>query len=115
MPFLKAGPVVWKKLGIKVSSDTTAFMMQMSRVDEETSDAIQAAIFSAFNTASSPIDIETVVYALAAFMHADPLRKHLVSDEVFAEPYGGDRTQYVLRAVYDLTAATANGGNDDER
>jgi hypothetical protein len=104
MPFLKSGAAIWKKLGIKVAPENTAYMMQMKSVDAETSEAIQAAIWSAFNTASYPIDIETAVFVLAAFMHADPLRQHLVSDETFTEPYG-DRTQYGLHKVYDLAAA----------
>lgn len=114
MPFLKSGPVIWKKLGIKVLPDDTAYMMQMNTVDPDTSEAIQAAIWSAFNTACYPIDIETVVFALATFMHADPLRKHLVSDEVFVEAYG-DRTEYGLRKFCDLPdMAGDEGGSDDE-
>jgi hypothetical protein len=103
MPFLKSGPAIWKKLGINVPLESTTYMMQMESVDAETSDAIQAAIWSAYNTAAYPIDIETVVFALATFIHADPLRKHLVSEEAFDEPYG-DRTQYVLKPVYNLAA-----------
>jgi hypothetical protein len=106
MPFLKSGLTIWRKLGIDVSPETTAYMMQMLSVDPETSEAIQAAIWSAFNTASYPIDIETAVFVLAAFMHADPLRQHLVSNEKFIEPYG-DRTQYVLQPVYDPTSILA--------
>jgi hypothetical protein len=111
-PFLKSGPVIWKKLGIRISPENTAYMMQMNSVDAETSEAIQAAIWSAFNTAQYPIDIETAVFVLATFMHADPLRKHLISGEPFAEPYG-DRTQYGLRKICDLAAA--DDGDEDER
>lgn len=107
MQFLKSGPAIWKKLGIKVSAESTAYMMQMASVDAETSEAIQAAIWSAYNTAAYPIDIETTVFALAAFMHADPLRKHLVSDETFIEPYG-NRTRYALREVYGPMRSEAN-------
>jgi hypothetical protein len=110
-PFLKSGPAIWKKLGIKISPENSAYMMQMKSVDAETSEAIQAAIWSAFNTAQYPIDIETAVFVLATFMHADPLRKHLVSDEPFAEPYG-DRTRYGLRKIYDLPAS--DDGDEDE-
>jgi hypothetical protein len=113
MPFLKSGPAIWKKLRIEVSPENTAYMMQMKSVDVETSEAIQAALWSAFNTASYPIDIETAVFVLAAFMHADPLRKNLVSDEPFIEPYG-DRTQYALDEVHALGAA-ADDGDEDER
>jgi hypothetical protein len=113
MPFLKSGLTIWRKLGIDVSPETTAYMMQMLSVDPETSEAIQAAIWSAFNTASYPIDIETAVFVLAAFLHADPLRKHLVSDEAFIEPYG-DRTRYALREVYKLTTDEAAGDDDDD-
>jgi hypothetical protein len=112
MPFLKSGPAIWKKLNIADPPEAVAYMMQMKSVDVETSEAIQAAIWSAFNTASYPIDIETLAFALATFMHADPLRKHLVSDEPFVEPYG-DRTRYVLREVYKLTGDQAAGGDDD--
>jgi hypothetical protein len=113
MLFLKSGPAIWKKLRIEVSPENTAYMMQMKSVDVETSEAIQAALWSAFNTASYPIDIETAVFVLATFMHADPLRKHLVSDEPFVEPYG-DRTQYGLSEIYDLAAAADDDGDEDE-
>jgi hypothetical protein len=96
MSFLKSGAAIWKKLGIKVTPEETAYMLQMNRVDPETSEAIQAAVWSAFNTARYPIDIEAVVFALGSFIHADPLRRHLVSDEKFVDPYG-DRTVYGLR------------------
>ena len=108
MPFLKSGLAIFKKLKIADPPEAVAYMMQMNSVDAETAEAVQAAIFSAFNTASYPIDIETAVFVLAAFMHADPLRKHLVSDQVFIEPYG-DRTQYVLRAP---TTGNAGGNGD---
>jgi hypothetical protein len=96
MPFLKSGLAIWKKLGIKVMPDTTAYMMQMNSVDVETSDAIQSAIWSTYNTASYPVDIESLVFVLASFIHGDPLRKHLVSQEPYAEPYG-DATRYGLK------------------
>jgi hypothetical protein len=107
VPFVKSGIAIWKKLGIKVPTDTTAYMMKMTGVDEETSQAIQAAIWSAYNTARGPIDLETVVFALATFMHADPLRKHLVLEDPYLEPYG-DRTRYVLYKVYDERGAAAD-------
>jgi hypothetical protein len=103
MPFLKSGLAIFKKLNISDAPEDVAYMMQMESVDPETALAIQAAIWSAFNTASYPIDIETAVFVLAAFMHADPLRQHLVSNERFIEPYG-ERTQYALREVYELNA-----------
>jgi hypothetical protein len=84
----------------------------MENVDPETGFAIQAAIWSAFNTASYPIDIETAVFVLAAFMHADPLRQHLVSNEKFIEAYG-EQTQYVLQPVYDPAFILA-AGRDSE-
>jgi hypothetical protein len=102
MPFLKSGATIWKKLGINIPPETTAYMMQMKSVDPETSEAIQAALWSAFNTAQYPIDFETAVFVLAAFIHADPLRKTLVSDERFVHPYG-DRTAYGLRKFYEHT------------
>lgn len=114
MPFLKSGLAIWKKLGIKVSPETTAYIMQMDSVDAETSEAIQAAVWSAYNTAVEPIDIETAFFVLATFIHGDPLRKHQVSDEPFAEPYG-DKTRYVLKPVFDPAAAKANEGNKNER
>jgi hypothetical protein len=100
MPFLKSGAAIWKRLGIKVEPETTAYMMQMRSVDTETSEAIQSALWSAFNTAQYPIDIETAVFVLAAFIHADPLRKRLVADETFVHPYG-DRTAYGLGRFYE--------------
>jgi hypothetical protein len=95
MPFLKSGTTIWKKLGIKVDPETTAYMLQMRSVDRETSEAVNAAIWSAFNTARRPIDFETAAFVLASFMHADPLRQHLVVSEAFVEPYGS-RTVYGL-------------------
>jgi hypothetical protein len=99
MPFLKSGAAIWKKLGIEVTPETTAYMMQMKSVDPDTSEAIQSALWSAFNTAAYPIDFETAAFVLAAFIHADPLRKALVSDEEFIEPYG-NKTAYGLRKFY---------------
>ena len=55
----------------------------------------------------------TAVFVLAAFMHADPLRKQLVSDEAFIEPYG-DRTRYALRDVYKLMTDEVAGDDDDD-
>jgi hypothetical protein len=100
MPFLKSGAAIWKKLGIKVEPETTAYMMQMKSVDAETSEAIQSALWSAFNTAQYPIDIETAVFVLAAFIHADPLRRRLVADDSYVHPYG-DRTAYGLGRFYE--------------
>jgi hypothetical protein len=112
MPFLKSGPAIFKKLNIADGPEAVAYMMQMENVDPETGFAIQAAIWSAFNTASYPIDIETAVFVLAAFMHADPLRQHLVSNEKFIEAYG-EQTQYVLQPVYDPAFILA-AGRDSE-
>jgi len=114
MPFLKSGPAIWRSLGIKVSPETTAYMMQANGgVDAETSEAIQAALWSAFNTSRTPTDMEAVVFALATYFHADPLRKHLVSSERYLKPYG-DKTEYVLRKVYDLPKDATYGGSGDE-
>jgi hypothetical protein len=60
-----------------------------------------------------PIDMETAVFVLATFFHADPLRRQLVSGERYLKPYG-DKTEYVLRKVYDLPEAAADGGLDDD-
>jgi hypothetical protein len=111
MPFLKSGPVIWRRLNISDPPEAVAYMMQMKSVDVETSEAIQASIWSAFNTAAYPVDVETIVFALATFMHADPLRKHLVEDEPFEEPYG-DRTRYALREVYRRVSDVAAGDDD---
>jgi hypothetical protein len=108
MPFLKSGLVIFKKLGIKVTPETTAYMMQMESVDVETSDAIQSAILNTYNSSSYPVDIESLVFVLACFIHADPLRKHLVSQEPYAEPYG-DATQYGLKKING-----EGGGNDGQ-
>jgi hypothetical protein len=70
-------------------------LMQMTSIDEGTSEAIQAALFNAFNTSPYPIDMEATVFALACFIHHDPLRKDRVTNETFDEPYG-ERTAYGL-------------------
>jgi hypothetical protein len=106
-PFIKSGPVIWKNLEIKVPKETVAYMMGLESIDAETAEAINASIFSAFNTAASPVDIESVVFALATFINADPLRKHLHSAESFVEPYG-DRTKYRLKGFL------ADTEDDDE-
>jgi hypothetical protein len=106
MPFLKSGPVIWRRLNISDPPEAVAYMMQMKSVDVETSEAIQASIWSAFNTAAYPVDVETIVFALATFMHADPLRKHLVEDEPFEEPYG-DRNS--IRPAGGLQAGLGRG------
>jgi hypothetical protein len=110
-PFIKSGPVIWKKLGIKVSTETVAYMMGLESIDAETAEAINASILSTFNTAASPVDIESVVFALATFINADPLRKHLHSAETFAEPYG-DRTVWALKGFLP-DAEDDNGGEGD--
>jgi hypothetical protein len=55
-------------------------------------------LWSGFNTAAYPIDFETAAFVLATFIHADPLRKALVSGESFIEAYG-DRTAYGLQKL----------------
>jgi hypothetical protein len=98
MEFVKAA-AIWASLGIKISLEQTAFMMRMKSVDAETSEAINAALWCAFNTSRYPIDMETAAFVLAAFLHADPLRRHLVSKDEFVEPYGA-ATVYALLKVY---------------
>jgi hypothetical protein len=98
MEFVKSS-AIWSSLGIKVSPEQTAFMMQMNSVDIATSEAVQAALWSAYNTARYPIDMETAAFVLAAFIHADPLRRQLVSGDGFVMPYDAN-TAYALLKVY---------------
>jgi hypothetical protein len=93
--FLKAALPIFQKLDFCISPEQTMSLMQMTSIDEGTSEAIQAALFHAFNTSPYPIDMEAAVFALACFIHADPLRKDRVTNESFDEPYG-ERTAYGL-------------------
>jgi hypothetical protein len=93
--FLKAALPIFRKLDFCISPEQTMSLMQMTSIDEGTSEAIQAALFNAFNTSPYPIDMEATVFALACFIHHDPLRKDRVTNETFDEPYG-ERTAYGL-------------------
>jgi hypothetical protein len=97
--FIKAGLAIWRKVGISVPAERTGAMMQMKNIDAGTAEAVQSALFNTFTTAMRRVDMESLVVALASFIHADPLRSDLVSDEAFDEPYG-DRTAYVLWNPY---------------
>jgi hypothetical protein len=93
--FLKAALPIFRKLNFRISPEQTMSLMQMTSIDEGTSEAIQAALFHAFNTSPYSIDMEAAVFALACFIHHDPLRKDRVINETFDEPYG-ERTVYGL-------------------
>jgi hypothetical protein len=93
--FVKAALPIWRKLNFSISLEQTKSLMQMTSIDEGTAEAVQAALFNTFNTSPYPIDMEAVVFALACFIHGDPLRKDHVLNESFDEPYG-ERTAYGL-------------------
>jgi hypothetical protein len=102
-PEFLSSTAIWPLLGVDVTPAQTAFMMGLQTVDAETSDAVQAALFCAYNTARYPIDMETAAFVLGAFLHADPLRKQLVEQHTFHHPYGA-RTVYALLKVYKKAA-----------
>jgi hypothetical protein len=86
--FVKSGSVIWKFLGLEVSSERTAEILTLEKIDKATADAAQSALLSAFNTSVEPADLETVALALSTFIHAHPAFSHLVPDGVFHLPFG---------------------------
>ena len=90
MDFVKSGPVIWKTLGIVVPERQTQDLMRMSSIDGVTSEAVQAALWSGFNTANEldPIDMGTAAFVLASFIHAHPAFRNFLGNDVFTKPYG---------------------------
>jgi hypothetical protein len=112
MDFIKSGPEIWKTLDIKVPDAQIKRLMRMEYVDAATSEAVQAALLSAFNTARDPIDMDTAAFVVATFIHSHPLFKNFVSDEVFSKPYG-EATVYGLLKRPGCGAAPGHGQNHD--
>jgi hypothetical protein len=86
--FVKCAGDIWSSLGIRASREQTAFMMRMESIDDETTDAVQAALFATMNTSSYPVDMEALAFALSTFIHGHPAFRQFVSDDRFVMPYG---------------------------
>jgi hypothetical protein len=112
MDFIKSGPEIWKTLDIKVPDAQIKRLMRMEYVDPATSEAVQAALLSAFNTARDPIDMDTAAFVVATFIHSHPFFKDFVSDAVFSKPYG-EATVYGLLKRPGCGAAPGHGQNHD--
>ncbi|MGZ4123721.1 MAG: hypothetical protein ACXVOI_11025 [Tumebacillaceae bacterium] len=93
--FVKSGIEIWNSLGITISPEQSAFMMKMESIDDQTADAVQAALLNTLNTATYPVDMESIAFALSTFIHAHPAFKSFVSEDRFVMPYG-PRTLYAL-------------------
>lgn len=98
MDFLKSGPVIWKTLGITGLEEETKRLLCLKSADAATSDAFQAALWSAYNTSRAPIDIATLAFGLATFVQAHHAFADLVNDEAYSKPYG-EATVYGLPKV----------------
>jgi hypothetical protein len=116
MDFIKSGPKIWNTLGIAGLEEQTKRLLRLKSVDQATCEAVQAALWSAFNTSRSPIDMGTAVFVLATFIHGHPAFRDLVSDTMFSKPYG-EATVYALlkRSGHDgLQDHPSDGWIDDD-
>ena len=94
--WFKAGAVIWDHLGFEISSEWTAGMLGLEHADADMTRASQAALFSAVLTCPAGADLETVLFALATFIHAHPRLADSTVKDPWHLPYG-ESTVYRVR------------------
>jgi hypothetical protein len=100
----KAGGVIWDHLGFVVENEWTAMMLGLDHADEAMTRACQAALFNAFATAADGVDLESVLLALATFVHAHPRFSDVAPNIAWYLPYGGNTAYQAL--PYRIPKAT---------
>jgi hypothetical protein len=93
--FVKAGPVIWERLGLQASRSRVASLLGLRAVDQKTARAVEIALFHAFNTSADVPDMETVSFALSTFIYASAAHKRLQNKGHFYLPFG-EHTAYRL-------------------
>lgn len=92
--FVGACLPIWRKAGLTVEKERSAFLMQMDTIDEDTSTAVQAAMFMTWKSSPGAIDMEALAFGIAAFVHSHPYFQRMATPISFPLPYG-DHTAYV--------------------
>lgn len=95
--FVKSGGDIWDRINLHPVKDLVESAVSMHDVDADTFRAINAALFTAYNTSAAPADLETVTAALAAFIHAHPHFKNMVDEGEFHQPFGADTFWTLLK------------------
>ena len=99
--FVKSGGVIWDSIKLQLPKDFVESVVAVHDIDDDTYRAVNAALFTAYNTSSVPADMETVALALAAFIHAHPQFRAIADDGEFHQPFGED-TFWKLLKPYKL-------------
>lgn len=95
--FVKSGGAIWDHIGIEVVRDLVEGVVSVHDIDDDTYRAVNAALFTAYNTSAAPPDMETVAVALATFIHAHPHFKDIADQGEFLQPYGDDTFWKLLK------------------
>lgn len=88
--FVKSGSAIWDKLDLQTPKDLVEDVVAVHNIDPDTYRAVNAALFTAYNTSAGSADMETVAAALATFIHAHPRFKEIADEGEFHQPFGED-------------------------
>ncbi|NLS69351.1 hypothetical protein E3H11_10550 [Bradyrhizobium brasilense] len=97
LDWLKAGGTMWDHLKLELAPEWTAELLGLEKVDADIERASQAALFGALATRVSPVDLDTVLYALGIFIHTHPFFADAVRKGVWHLPYGEDTVYTVTK------------------
>lgn len=95
--FAKSGAAICDHIKLDPSKDLVERAVSVHDIDDDTYRAVNAALFTAYNTSAAPADMETVAIALAAFIHAHPHFKGITDGGEFHQPFGEDTAWKLLR------------------
>lgn len=95
--FAKSGGAIWDHIDLQPARELVEWAVSVHDIDDDTYRAVNAALFTAYNTSAAPADMETVAAALATFIHAHPHFKGITDDGEFHQPFGEDTSWTLLR------------------
>jgi hypothetical protein len=84
-------------MGLQASRVRVARMLGLQHVDRKTANAAEIAMFTSFNTSLSVPDMETIAFALGAFIYAHPDLRHMSRKGHFELPFGDDTAYSLLK------------------
>lgn len=89
------GAVMLRSLNLSKSKHWAAEMLGLERADDAMTDALLAALLGTLGSATSPVHLETALFAVASFVHAHP-RFEKIRRPCSYEPPFGEHTEYTV-------------------
>jgi hypothetical protein len=96
--WVRKGEVLWNELGLEGQVEKTRELLTLDVIDEKTARAVHIAVFTAFNSCGVPVDIDSILLALSAFIHTHPDLKGQAKECSVTKSFGSS-TAYIAARV----------------